>query len=118
MMKEETIVIDETVVKETIVVHETVIKESIVVNKTMPVKETIVVTKSKPTRPGSHRTTRSASHKSSASHDNKTDPKSILFPTRRRFLTDSLLAGPPVVGVHQLVSMVSCVRLLKRPRAT
>jgi hypothetical protein len=51
--------------EETIVVHETVVKETIVVNKTMVIKETIVVTKSKPTKPGSHRSVRPASHEAS-----------------------------------------------------
>jgi hypothetical protein len=32
------------------------------------IKEPIVMTKSKPTKPGSHKTTRSASHKSPATH--------------------------------------------------
>jgi hypothetical protein len=62
MMKEEPIV-----VKETIMVNEAVVKEPIMVNETV-IKEPIVVTKSKPTKPGSHESTRSASHKSSASH--------------------------------------------------
>ena len=54
----------------TIVVGETVDKETIVINETMVTKEPIVVTKSKPTESGSHRTTRSTSHEStrSASH--------------------------------------------------
>ena len=55
--------------EEPIVVNETVVKKPIVVNETMVIKETTVVTKSKPTKPrshtepGSHRSVRPASYK-------------------------------------------------------
>ena len=64
MMKEKPIVVDETVVNEPIMVDETVVKEPIVVGETV-VNETIVVTKSKPTKPGFHKSVRPASYRAS-----------------------------------------------------